>query len=184
MNKEKSILKVKKEDYQVIPPGMYSKRQKYNILVYNNMHYKNPNQCIVASNINSNEEYADFFVCAHANSGCRAKFAVLKSGEGLAINQHNDCVKHLLEPQLIQRYKIKTKINEILGSNIDITPKEILIKLIKQFPLDINFPSLNFIQSYISRKKSEIIGPSPKNIDEINFEKLKDSFPEFCWNDI
>ena len=69
----------------------------------------------------------------------------------------------------------------MLQNNDEISPNEILIRIAKSFVIDGDFPSLNFISSFISRSKTQIYGPNPKNLSSISKDEIEKIFPNFLW---
>ena len=183
MKNLKNAIEIDKRLIKLIKPialERVSKKQKRDMLFYENHSFKQPNETRILSFKAFDNSIDSVFVCSHCSNGCNCYIVIYKDGEAKKINEHSNDFKHLLDIQMQRRYEARKFIQMELQTNPNATTQEIITKYIKYVKtIDPLTPPKKYLNHIVKSFKSDMLGIVPTTPDQINIEELRIKYPGF-----
>ena len=100
-------------------------------------------------------------------------FVLFNDGNGKLINQHNPTVNHTADFYRCRRYEFRVHVEESLENTKTESPFNIINSYLKKSSIDCYTPSIQYMQSTISKAKLSGCEKIPKSFEELDIERLK-----------
>ena len=175
---------IPKEDIIVIMPNskeMVSKKQTKEMLLLNSHKFKRVDETEDLAFQAFNKEIQHVYKCTYCHYGCRAKIAHMIDGSGRLLQPHIDDFHHLMDIQVERRRELRILIRKEVDINADITLQNMITKYIQHLKgvIDPLTPSKRYLSHVLTVTKLAKSGKITKTIDDIDMDKLCQSFPLF-----
>ena len=166
--------------FKIVPsegPQAYTKKQKYEMILFENHLFKRLPQMEQTSLQLLDKNISCGYICVHSSHKCRCGFVVMNDGSGKLISDHQTDIQHLMDIHNVRRYELKIFINSQLDSNPSLSPQQLITEYIRNihYQIDCFSPDKRYISFCISNAKRQLLGKLPKKIDNEEFVKLKEN---------
>ena len=177
---------VDSSDFFIIPsdgPSCLTKRQRHPMIMFQDHFSKMGDIDKQYSWRSADKDIDSMYVCSHCSYKCSCIFVLMKDGSGKIISNHVDDVRHFLDPHLVERYKFGVFAKHEINKNSNMTATEIITKYItqKDFVVTPFTPYRSYMNQRINTLKSELLGKTPRKLEDIDIDELSAKFPEFSF---